>query len=145
VDGENIHGIVDSHRSLESCTQVRDNGGNDTNKSTSGRTTESSGGSDGDKSSDGTGTETDNGPLSLKSEIHKQPCERTGRSSEIGVEDGECCLERSGETRSTVESEPSDPEEDCTEYNLTDVGGLEDDSVGTPSSSFTDKVRVGET
>jgi len=108
-------------------------------------TDETGSGGDSDKSGNGTGTETDNGPFTFKPEIHNHPGNGTGRARQVGVENGESGLHGCGKTRSTVETEPTDPKEDCTEDDLGDVGRFKDDSLGSISSSVADKIRVGET
>ena len=137
--------VVDTHGVLQSGAQVGNDRRNDTDESGSGSTDESSSRGNGNKTGNGTSTKTDDGPFTLESEIHNHPGDGAGRSSQVCVENGKGSLHGSGETRSTVEPEPSDPEEDCTENDLGYVGWLENDTLGPVTSSVADKVRVGKT
>jgi hypothetical protein len=82
------------------------------------------------------------------------------RSSQVSVEDGHGGFEGGGKAGSSVETHPADPQESGTENDLTarcvrldglsfdhppDVGRLENDSLGSPSSSLANEVRVCET
>ena len=65
-------------------------------------------------------------------------------TGQVGVESSHGSLQVGSKRRSGVEPEPSDPEQDCSENDVSDVVRLIEDTFGTVTPSFTDKVRVGE-
>ena len=102
-----------------------------------------SGGRDTDEASDSTLTGADNGEASLGADVvDNDPADSTGRSGNVGVEGGvpvnrisscsdmnsrQCCLHGTNggiEGGTTVESEPTEPDEDRTKENESGVVGF---------------------
>ena len=145
VHGENVHDVVAPHLVLEPGAQVGHDGTDETDQSGRGDRDESGGRGNGDQTSNSAGAEPNHRPFPLEPKVHNHPDNRTDRSGEVGVENGQSGFERGGKARSTVETQPADPEEYRTEDDLRDVLGLEEDTFGPVVSPFTDKVRVGKT
>lgn len=144
VGGENIETVVNSDVKLDLGSKVASETTDESDSKRRRGTDVSSGGSDGDETRDGTGAEPDGGPLSLQSPIEQHPGDTTDGSSQVG---NDACLDGSEvgrESRSTVESKPTEPEEDCTEDNVRGVVGLVGESLGTVTSSLTEVCGNGQ-
>ncbi len=131
VDREDIHHIVDAHRTLQNGGKVRYNSRNDTDQQSSRHADESGSWSDGNQTSNSTGAETDNRPLALQTEIKEHPSQTSSRRSEVGRVDRHSGTKIRTESGSTVETDPTHPEESGTENNVRNVVRLEEQSFGT--------------
>lgn len=67
--------------------------------------------SNGNETSDDTGAETDSGPLALKTVIENTPCDTTDTGSKVGNNSSHDSAHIGSKSRSSVETEPSNPEE----------------------------------
>lgn len=79
------------------------------------RLNETSGGGNGDETDDGSRAESDGTPLPLETPIQDQPGDSSNGSGEVGNDASRNSSEVGGHGRSSVESEPTEPEEDGTE------------------------------
>lgn len=75
----------------------------------------------GDKASNDTGAESYSGPFLLKTIIENTPSDTTDTSSEVGDHGGHDGAEVGSESRTGVESEPANPEEDSANDDVCDV------------------------
>lgn len=100
--------------------------------------------SDGDETSDDTGAETNSGPLLLKTVIEQAPGDSTDGSSNVGNQASHNSTDVGSTGRSTVESEPSNPEENGTEDNVGDVVWAVVEFVSAVSASLSKHERVSQ-
>lgn len=137
VRGEDVESLVDVEQELELGGKVGTDGSEETNSDGSWSTNVTRSRGDTNKTGDGTGAETDSGELFLESPVEQHPGDGTDRSGEVGNDTGLNSSEVGRESRSTVEAEPSEPEEHRAEDDVGGVVGLVGESLGTVSSSFT--------
>jgi len=121
VDSKDIEGIIDTNEELEFggiiTSQCADNAKDDGRP---GRNV-TRGGSDGNETSDGTGAPTDSTPLTFETVIKNHPCKSADGSRKIGNNAGHGCSEIAAQCTTTVEPEPTKPEENGSED---DVGNI---------------------
>lgn len=103
---------------------------------------ETRGGSGSDETGNGTRAPADHGPLASQTEIKETPSHGGEHGSEAGVPASHGSAEVGTESRATVKSEPSKPEEDCAEGDEGDVVRAEVHHHLLVSS--TEDPRVGE-
>jgi len=77
-----------------------------------------SSGSDSNETDDRSRAESDGRPLSLETPIEDEPGDSSNRSGQVGNDAGRDGSKVGRESRSSVESEPSEPEEDGTEDDV---------------------------
>ena len=82
---------------------------------------ETGGWSSSDETRDTSGTPSDHGPLAGESPIKKNPGDGTKHGSQVGVPASHGSTHVGTESRSTVEAQPTEPEEDGSESNKRNV------------------------
>lgn len=121
VLGKHIEAFIDTENKLELRSKVAADTTDDTeDESRPGGDVTSTGG-DGDETGNGTGAETNRGPLLLKPVIEENPSKTSGASSEMSDDEGHGSTVVGGEGGTTVEAEPTDPEENRPENDVGDV------------------------
>ena len=136
VRGKDIKSLVDTKEELELCCEITSGTSDESNSDSGGSTDETSSGSDTDETGDSSGTESDNGPLSFKSVIPKHPGKTTDRGGKVGNDTSHTSSHVGTESGSTVETEPTEPKEDCAENDIGSVVGLVGESLGSVSPSL---------
>jgi len=106
-------------------SKVSNNTGGDSEDDGCPRSDETRGGSGSDETRDDTGTPTDHGPLARKTPIEKNPGHGGEHGSEVGVPASHGSAKVGTEGRSTVEAQPSEPQENGAEGDERDVVGAE--------------------
>lgn len=121
MDGEDIEGVIGTQVELELGGDVAANATDYTEDDSSpGRDVAGSRG-DGHETRDGAGAEPDDGPLLLEAIIHQYPGDSTDGGGQVGDNASHDGAEIRGQGGTTVEAEPSDPEEDGAEDDVGDV------------------------
>lgn len=144
MDGKDIESIVDTNEELEfggiiaskGTHNAKDDGGPGRNITGSR--------CDGDKTSDGTRAPTNCTPLTLETVINNHPCKPTDRSRKIGYNAGHGGTEIAAKSTTTVESEPTEPEEDGSKNDVGDVVGTVVEFVSSVATAFAQHDGVGK-
>ena len=79
---------------------------------------------DSDQTRDSARAEANSGPLALQTVVPKHPGDSTDRGSEVGHNTGRGSADIRRQSAATVETEPTEPEEDRPEHNIGGVVGL---------------------
>ena len=77
--------------------------------------------SDGDKTSNDTRAETDSGPLAFKTIIQDTPCDTSDAGSQVGDYSSHDSTHVGSKSGTSVETEPTNPEEDSADDNVSNV------------------------
>lgn len=125
VLSEDIEGIVNADEELDLGSEVAGDASDDTEEDAGPGVDETRGGSGSDETRDGTGAPADHGPLLSQAVIEETPGHGGEHGSEARVPGGHDGAEVGTEGGTTVESEPTEPEEDCAESDEGDVVGTE--------------------
>lgn len=144
VGGEHIEGLVDPEEELDPRRKVTRDRPNKRHRDRRGCLDESSCGGDDDETDDRSGAEPDGGPLSLETPVEDEPGQSSDRGGEVGDDAGGDGSEVGGEGGSSVEPEPSEPEEDCAEDDVGRVVRLERESLGSVAASLAEVAGDGE-
>ena len=134
--GKYNESLVDTEQELELGSEITSGTSDESDSDSGGSTDETSSGSDTDETSDSSGAESDNRPLSFKSVIPKHPGETTDRSGKVGNDTSHTGSHVCAESGSPVETEPTEPKEDCAENDIGGVVGLVGESLGSVSPSL---------
>lgn len=140
----NIKSIVNAHDVLELGAVVASSGTNNAEDDSRPGWDETRSRSDGNETSDDTGAETNGGPLLLESVVEETPGDTSNGSSQVGDNGSHDSTEVSTQGRTGVESEPSDPEEDGTDNDVSDVVRAVVEFVSTVTTTLAEHQRVGE-
>lgn len=76
---------------------------------------------DSNQSGNGTTAETNSAPFPLQAVVQKTPGETTDAGSDMGDHASHYGAQVTSEGAATVEAEPADPEEDCSQYDVGDI------------------------
>lgn len=160
VLGEDVEGVVDAEDELElGCVlgvlaSVSRGEGGDTYIGTGGSDdTVDDGrpgwdvtgpGSDGYETGDDTGAETDSGPLAFKTVIQDTPCDTSDAGSQVGNDGCHDGAEVGSESRTCVEAEPSNPQEDGANDDVCHVVGAVVELVSAVATTLAQHDRVCE-
>lgn len=109
---EHIHRVINFNPVLDLGRKVGNDAGDNTEYNGSPRSDEARGGSGGDKARNETRAPADHRPLARKAPIKKNPGHGAEHTSEVGVPAGHGSTKVGTEGRTTVESEPAEPQED---------------------------------
>jgi hypothetical protein len=96
------------------------------------------------KSSNNTGAETDCGPLALKTIIKHTPCDTSDAGSQVSNNCGHDSTHVGSESGTSIESEPTNPEEDSPDDNVCHVVGAVVQLMGAMSSALAQHDGVRE-
>lgn len=121
VSSEDVKSIVVTDKVLETSGEVA---GSTTENAESdgGRSSNVTGSrSDGDQTRDGTGAEANSGPLPLEPPVPEHPGQGTDRSSDLGDHHSLDSPKVGTDGGTTVEAEPTEPEEDSSQDAVSDV------------------------
>jgi hypothetical protein len=121
VLSEHIHSIINTNPELDFGCKVAHDTSSDSENNRCPRSDETRSGSGSDKTRDGTGTPTDHGPLTGKSPIEDDPSDGSEHGSQVGVPAGHGSTKVGTEGGTTVEAQPTEPQEDGTEGDERDV------------------------
>jgi len=138
VSSEDIEAIIVVKEELELGCPIASSATKDTKGNSSGGADESRAGSDGNETGDGSGAEADNRPLPLKTPIPEHPGKTADGSSEVGDDASLDSAQVGTESRSSVESEPSEPEEDSAKDNVGGVMGLVGKTLSSVSAALSE-------
>lgn len=92
--------------------------------------------SDRNETSNDSGAEADSGPFLLKSVIKDTPGDTSNGSREVGDNGRHNCTQIRRESRTSIEAEPTNPEEDGTDDNVGDVVRTKVELMGAMSASL---------
>lgn len=145
VDGKDIKTVIDVEDELELGGKVAKDTTADTDDDSSPGLDEASSRGDGNETRDGTRAETDSAPLLLETVIEKSPGNGTARGGKVGHVAGHDGANVHAESRTTVEAEPTDPEEDGAEHDVGDVVRTVGETVvARVTSTLAEHQGVGE-
>jgi hypothetical protein len=99
---------------------------------------------DSDQSSNDSTAETNGGPFPLQAVIDNAPCHTTNAGSQVGNNCSHDGAEISPKSRSGVEAEPSNPEENCSDDDVCDVVGAVVEFLGAMARSLSKHVRISQ-
>lgn len=115
VELEDIQTLIDTEELVETLDRRADDTSEEANQGSDPNRDETCGRSDADKTSDGTRASTHDAEFALGAdEIDKHPAENTAGGSGVGVEGGHHGTDSGVKRRSTIETEPSEPDENGT-------------------------------
>lgn len=110
---------------LTLSSEIAGDTGNDTESNAGPGVEETRGGSSSNETGNGSRAPADHGPLASQTEIEEAPGHGSEHGSEAGVPASHDSTEVGTEGRTTVEAEPTEPEEDGAESDEGDVVGAE--------------------
>ena len=123
VLSEHVETLIDADEELDLRSKIAsDTTDNAEDESRPGRDVAGSG-SDGDETSNDTRAETNRAPLLLKTVIEQNPGQSTGAGRDVGDNASHDSTVVGGESATTVEAEPTNPEENSSEHDVGDVVG----------------------
>jgi hypothetical protein len=123
VLGEDIKSVVDAEHELELGGVVGTCCSDDSVDDCSPGGNESGPGSDGNETGDDARTEADGRPLALKTIIEETPGDASDAGGEVGDYCGHDCAHVGSESGTSIESKPTNPEEDGADDDVCDVVG----------------------
>lgn len=144
VNSENVERIVRAEEVLELRGVVAEGASNNTKDDGGPSRNETGTGSNGDEASDDAGAETDGGPLLLKTVIDQAPGDATNASREVGDDGSHDCTQIGSASRTGVESEPTNPEEDGADDNVGNVVRAVVELLGAVATTLSEHVRIGK-
>lgn len=97
-----------------------------------------------DQASNDTGAESHSRPLVLQAIIEKTPSDTTDGRRDVGDDNGHDSAEVGGAGTTTVETEPSNPEENCSQDDMCNVVGTIVELMSAVSATLTEHERVGK-
>lgn len=123
MDGEDIESLVNTHVELQLGRKVAADAAHNAENHGGPGSDVTGGGSNSDQTADSAGAETNHGPLLLKAVVEQGPSNTSNGSSQVSNDAGHDSAEVSGESGTTVETEPTNPEEYSSEDDVGDVVG----------------------
>jgi len=144
VGRKDIERLVDSDEELDLGGKVTADTSDETDRDGSGSSDVTRGGGDTDKTGDGTGAKTDGGELALEPPVEQHPSDTADGGGEVGHDASLDGTKVGGESGSTVEAEPAEPEEDCAEDDKGSVVGLVSETLGAVAASLAEVHGDGE-
>jgi len=121
VHGEDIEGIVNAEEELELGGIVGAGGSNNTVDNCGPGGHETGTGGDGYETGDDTGAESHGGPFAFETVVHHAPGDSADGGCEIGHDGCHYGAQVGGQSRTGVEAEPANPEEDRADYDVGNV------------------------
>ena len=144
VDSEDIEGIIDADEELEFGGIIARECTDDTKDDSRPGRDVTGGGGNGNETCNGARAPTDSTPFAFKTVIDQNPGKSTDRCSKIGDDASHRGAKVTSESGTTVEAEPSEPEEDCSENDVSHVVGSVVELVSSVSTAFPKHDRIGE-
>lgn len=144
VNSIDIKSIINAHEILELGTVVASSGADNTEDNSGPSRDETRSRSDGDETRNDTRAETDGGPLLFESVVEETPGNTSNRSCQVGDNTGHDGAEVSTQSRTSVESEPSDPEKHSTDDNMGDIVRTVVEFVRTVATTLAEHQGVSE-
>lgn len=144
VDSEDIQSIIHAKQELQLGGVVAGNGTDNTEDEGSPGSNETGARSDCDQTGNDTGAEPDSGPLALKTVVKQAPSNTTDRGSEVSHNGSHDSTQVSGQGRTGVEAEPSNPEEDGSNNNMSDIVGTVVKLVGAVATTLAEHQGVSQ-
>jgi hypothetical protein len=144
MDGKDIKGIIHANEVLEFGRVVARNGTDDTKDNSRPGRDVTGRRSDGNETSDGTRAPADSRPFAFKSEIDQDPCKSTDGGSKISDDASHGSTKVAAERGTTVESEPTEPEEDGSEDDVRDIVRSVVKFMGAVSTALAQHDGIGE-
>lgn len=123
VDSKDIQSIVNAEQELQLGGIVAGNGTDHTKDEGSPRSNKARAGGNSDQTGNNTRAETDSGPLALQTVVEQTPGNTADRGSKVGYNGSHDSTQVSRQRRASVEAEPSNPEEDGSNNDMSDVVG----------------------
>jgi len=136
VFSENIKSIIDTEDEFELGCVVSSCGTDNTIDNCRPGRDEAGPWRDSNKAGNDTGAETNSGPFALKTIIKDTPCDTSNAGSQVSNNSGHDSAHVGGKSRTSVESEPTNPEEDGSDDNVCHVVGAVVQLVGAVPSAL---------
>lgn len=131
MGSEDIESLINPNEEFELGSKVTGDGSNRTDGKSSWGTDEASSRGDTDQTRDSARTEANSGPLALKPVVQAHPDQTTNRGRKVGDDTSLNSPQVGGKSGTTIEAEPTEPEEYGADDNESSVVGL----VGEPFSA----------
>lgn len=125
------YSLIDMDQVLDLGGKVGSDGGHEANGNSRRGTDVACSRGDTNETCDGTGAESNGTPLPLEPPVKQHPGETADGSCEVGNDAGHDCAEVGRKRRTTVEAEPSEPEEDRAKDDIGSVVGLVRNRLGS--------------
>lgn len=142
VNSENIESIVNSNEEFELGNIIASERANHTENNCRPWRNVTGGGSNCDKTGDGTRAPTDDTPFVFETVINQNPSKSANGSRKIGDDTSHGGSEIAAKTAAAVESEPTEPQEDCSENDVSDIVGTIVELLGSVAATFSQNNRV---
>ena len=142
--GKDIESLVDTEQELELGSEITSGTSDETDSDGGGSSDETGSGGDTNETSDSTRAKSDDRPFPLESVIPQHPGDTSYRCSEIGDDTSHGGSKVGTESGTTVETEPTEPKEDCAEDDIGGVVRLVGESFSPVSSSLAEVECDGE-
>ena len=144
MDSKDIEGIVNANEELELGSVVAGNGTNNTKDKRSPGRDKARARSNGNKTSNNTRAEAHGRPLALQAVVEQTPGHTSDRCGKVSDNGGHDSAEVSRESRASIETEPSNPEEDCANDDMRDVVRAVVELVGSVTATLAQHQGVGQ-
>jgi len=144
VNGENIKSIVDVKQELELGGIIASNASDNAEDHSSPGGNETTARSDGDKSSNDTATEPDSRPFAFETVVEDAPSETPDAGGKVGDDRCHDGTEVSGQGGTSIEPEPTNPEENSADNNLSDVVRTVVELVSPMAATFSEHQGIGK-
>lgn len=144
VDSKDIKRIVATEEVLQLGSVVAESAADDTEDNRSPSRNETGSRSNCNETSNDARAETNGGPLLFEPVVDQAPGDTANTSSQVGNNGGHHSAQVRGTGRTSVEAEPTDPEEDCTDDDVGDVVGTVVQLLSAMTAPLAEHVRVGQ-
>lgn len=144
VDSEDIESIVNANEEFELGSIIASESADNTENNRRPGRNVTGGGGNCDKTSDGTRAPTDGTPLAFESVINQNPSKSAYRSCKIGDDTCHSSSEVAAKSTTAIESEPTEPQEDCSKNDVSDIMGTINKLSGSVTATFSQHNRVCE-
>lgn len=144
MDSKDIKSIINPNEEFEFGCKVASKSSDDTENNSRPRRDETRGGGDGNETCDGTRAPTNSTPFAFKSVVDDDPSEATDGGGKISDDASHARAEVAAKGTATIESEPTEPEENCAKNDVGHVVGSVVELVGSMATSLAQHDGISE-
>lgn len=136
VRSKDIESLINANEKLELGGKVTGDGGNRTDGKSSWGTDVASSRGDTDQTRNSTGAEANSGPFAFKPVVQEHPDQTTDRGRKVGDDTSLNSPQVGRKSGTTIEAEPTEPEENGADNNESSVVGLVGESFSAVASTL---------
>lgn len=144
MHSKDVESVVDTQDILELGTVVASGSADNTKDNGRPSRDKARGRGDGNEAGNNTGAETNGRPLLLQTVIKETPGDTADGSSQVGNDGSHNSTQVSAQGGTSIESEPSNPQEDGTDDDVGDVVRAVVELVSSMAATLAQHERVGE-